>query len=288
MSIDKLQEKIRKVKNPTVVDLTISSAILPPQLLEQEGSNVKAWGKYALELMEALKGLVPAVRFNFSMFALFGGEGLDLLNFLMNRAKEYGFYVLLDSVESLSSQAAETAASELLAWSCDGLIVSSYIGTDGVRPYVKKLKDNGKTMFVVLRTANKTAPEIQDLMTGSRLVYMAAADMVNRLGEPLPSKCGYNHVAGVGPASSADALRSLRSKYKNLFLFVEGYDYPNANAKNCSYAFDKLGHGAVVCAGSTVTGAWCTEEGNREDYIQAAVEAVERMRKNLTRYTTVL
>ena len=288
MSIDKLQEKIRKLKNPTVVDLTVSASLLPPQLLEQEGSVVKAWGKYALELMEGLKGIVPAVRFNFSAFALMGGEGIDLLNFLMNRAKEFGFYVLLDSVEALSYQSAETAAGELLGWNCDGLVVSSYIGTDGVKPYVQRLKESGKTLFVVLRTANKTAPELQDLMTGSRLVYMAAADMVNRLGESLPSKCGYNQVAGVGPASSADSLRALRTKYKNIFLLVEGYDYPNANAKNCSYAFDKLGHGAAVCAGSTITGAWKEENANTEDYAQAAVQAAERMKKNLTRYTTVL
>ena len=288
MSVDKLQDRIRKLKNPTVVDMTVAAALLPPQLLEREGSKVKAWGKYALELMEGLKGIVPAVRFNFSAFALLGGEGLDLLNFLMNRAREFGYYVLLDSVEALSGRAAEAAAEELTGWCCDGLVVSSYIGTDGVKPYVQKLKDSTKALFVVLRTANKTAPELQDLMTGSRLVYMAAADMVNRLGEPLLSKCGYYQVAGIGPASSADALRSLRSKYKNMFLLVEGYDYPNANAKNCSYAFDKLGHGAAVCAAGSITGAWIEDEVNDGDYVAAAVQAAERMKKNLTRYITVL
>ena len=286
MSIDKLQEKIRKTKNPSVVDLTLSSDLLPPQLAEQ--GLVKGWGQYALELMDALKGVIPAVRFDFGAYALRGGEGLDLLNFLMNRAKEAGFYVLLDAVQSLSPKAAETAAEELLGWSCDGIVVSSYIGTDGLKPYVKKLKASGKTLFAVLRTANKSAPELQDLMTGSRLVYMAAADEVNRLGEPLPTKCGYSQVAGVGPASSADALRALRSKYKNLFLLVEGYDYPNANAKNCSFAFDKLGHGAAVCAGSGITGAWAVDENVDDDYVTAAVQAAERMKKNLTRYTTVL
>ena len=287
MSVDILQEKIRKTKNPTLVDLTISANLLPPSLLEQEGSTVKGWGKYALELMEGLRGAVPAVRFSFSAYALYGGDGLNLLNFLMNRAKELGYYVLLDSVESLSPQAAETAAEELFAWNCDGLVVSAYIGSDGVKPYVKKLKETGKSLFVALRTANKSAPELQDLMTGSRLVYVAAADMVSRLGEPFPSKCGYHQVCGVGPASSADALRALRSKYPRIFLLVDGYDYPNANAKNCSLAFDKLGHGAAVCVGSTITGAW-KEDGATEDYVLAAQQAAERTKKNLTRYITIL
>ena len=73
MSIDKLQEKIRKTKNPSVVDLTLSADLLPPQLAEL--GLVKGWGKYALELMEAMKGLVPAVRFNFSTYALRGAGG---------------------------------------------------------------------------------------------------------------------------------------------------------------------------------------------------------------------
>lgn len=286
MSIDKLQERIRKTKNPTVLDLTVCPQLLPPELAEQEKGALKGWGKYALDLMEGLKGLVPGVRFDFSAFALRGGEGLDLLNFLMNRAKELGFYVLLDSVQALSAQAAERA-SELLEWSCDGLVISSYIGSDGMKPYVKKLKNLGKSLFVALRTANKSAPELQDLMTGSRLVYMAAADQVNRLGEPLPGKYGYQQVGGLGPASSAEALRSLRGKYPKMFLLVDGYDYPNANAKNCGLAFDKLGHGAAVCVGSTITGAW-NEEGAEEDYVLAARQAAERTKKNISRYITIL
>lgn len=288
MSIDKLQEKIRKLKNPSVIDFSVTPEQIPPHLINEEGSAVKAYGKFCMELMEALKGIVPAVRFRFSTFALMGPDGLSVLNFLLNRAKEFGFYVLLDSVEALSPQTAQAAADAISNWPCDGLIISSYIGSDAVKPYVKKLKNSGQSLFVVIRTANKTAPELQDLMTGSRLVYMAAADMVNRLGEPLPTRCGYSQVAGVGPASSADSLRALRSKYKGMFLLVEGYDYPNANAKNCSFAFDKLGHGAAVCAGSAVTAAWMEESEDETAYIQAAVQAAERMKKNLTRYITVL
>ena len=87
-------------------------------------------------------------------------------------------------------------------------------------------------------------------------------------------------------ASNANSLKTLRGKYKSLFLLLDGYDYPNANAKNCSFAFDALGHGAAACAGVSIAGAWQTTE--EEDPLAAALEAAERMRKNLTRYITVL
>lgn len=88
-------------------------------------------------------------------------------------------------------------------------------------------------------------------------------------------------------ASSADSLRTLRTKYKYIFLLLDGFDYPNANAKNCSFAFDALGHGAMACAGLSVTAAWMDNDSPSE-YVIAAVNAAERAKKNLNRYVTIL
>jgi orotidine-5'-phosphate decarboxylase len=219
-----------------------------------------------------------------------GPEGLTLLQELLQEAKKQGYYVLLDGVEVWTMQAAQFAADMLFTeqWLFDGLIVSAYIGSDGLKPYMALLKEQKKMLFAVLRTANKTAPELQDLLTGTRLVHMAAADVVNRLGEQLPSRCGYWQIGSVGAANAADSLRSLRAKYQSMFLLVDGMDYSNANAKNCSYAFDKLGHGAAVCAGTSVTAAWQAEETDGQNYVELAVQAAERMKKNLLRYITIL
>ena len=117
---------------------------------------------------------------------------------------------------------------------------------------------------------------------------MAAADIVYRFCEPLVGRSGYSQVAAIGPASVADVLKKLRTRYKSLFLLLDGYDYPNSNAKNCSFAFDKLGHGAIACAGSSITQAWNTDTSDSTDYVQCAVQAAERMKKNILRYITIL
>lgn len=288
MSVDKLQEMIRKTKNPSVVDLSVTTKELPPYLLTEEGSFSGAYLRFCRELLLGLKGTVPAVRFSFSYFALIGAEGFGLMQKLLTNAKDLGYYVLLDGVEAFAPQWAEEGAKVLLDMPCDAVILSAYIGSDAVKPYIKELKNTGKSIFVVLRTANKSASELQDLMTGSRLVYMVGAHMANYLGESLVGKCGYSRVGGIAAASSADCLRQLRGKYKNLFLLLDGYDYPNSNAKNCSFAFDRLGHGAAACAGSSITGAWAQENGEESDFVACAVRAAERMKKNLTRYIIVL
>ena len=292
MSIDRLQERIRKTKNPSVIDLTVNTKVIPAAVLEQAGSWQKAYLQYMQELMESLRGVVPALRFRFNGFAIYGAEGLELLKTITKRARRLGFYILLDAPESLGRMEAEQTAEILFCEdglaTFDGVILTSYIGSDGIKPYAKLLKDNEKTLFVVIRTPNKSASELQDLLTGSRLAHIAMAEKVNTIAGSLTAKCGYSHIGCAAAATSADSLRTLRSKYKNMFIFVDGYDYSAANAKYCSNAFDSLGHGAVVCAGQGITGAWIDSDCNEEMYLSVAVDAAERMKKNLTRYVTIL
>ena len=288
MSIDKLHDRIRKLKNPSVIDFGIKPDRLPPYLLE--AGELAGYVRFCNELMDALKETVPAVRFPFGAFALYGPEGLAALQGLLKRAGELGFYVLMDSPEILSPWNADRTAEMIFdkeIYPCDGLLISTYIGADGIKPFVPYCKD-GKDLFCIVRSPNKTAAELQDLLTGSRHVYNAAAELVNRHGESILGRCGYSRIAGVVSAGSPDVSRQIRLKHNRMFLLVDGLDYPSGNAKNCSHAFDRFGYGAVVCAGPSVTAAWKDAESDGLDYVELAVQAAERMKKNLCRYVTIL
>ena len=284
MSVDALQEKIRKTKNPSVLYFDGVTDWIPPHIREAAENDAAAYSTFCRSLLGELKGIIPAVRFSFSGIALLGTE---LLASLLREADRLGYYVLLDVPELLSPQSAKHMAKALEdnGYFFDGLIASSYLGTDILKPFLPLCKE-GKALFPIVRTANKSASEVQDLITGGRLVHTAVADLINRLGEQLIGKSGYSNVGALASASGADSLRTLRTKYTRLFLLLDGYDYPNANAKNCSFAFDKLGHGAASCASESILYAWQEAEG--ENYLPLAREAAERMKKNLTRYITIL
>lgn len=283
MAIDVLQDKIRKQKNPSALYFSLDTSVVPPMLPK----TVEGCGKYYGELLEALRGQVPAVRFAFGSFCLQEG-GLPLLQMLLKKASNLGYYVLLDCPEILSAAAAEQYAAILFAkegaFSFDGIILSAFLGSDTVKPFLARSKDCGKDAFILLRSANKSASELQDLLTGGRLVHTAAADVISRLGESIVTRCGYSPLGAVSSATAPDSLRNLREKYKHMFLIVDGYTAPGANAKNCGFAFDRLGHGALVCNDGIVT-AWQAEEN--DDYLTAAKDAAERMRHNIARYVTV-
>lgn len=292
MAIDVLQEKIRKTKNPSVLELALSVSDLPPHLLEEEGVPGKAYARFCREMLEHLKGTVPAVRLSFTAFALLGHDGLYQLTETLKRAGELGYYTILDAPELLSPATAKHTAELIFGadtlYPCSGLVIGGYLGSDIIKPFLPLCKKEKKDLFIVTRTANKSAPELQDLLAGSRIVHVAAADHVNRYGADTAGKFGYTQVGLLAAASSAESLRSLRSKYPKLFLLLDGYDYPNANAKNCSHAFDKYGHGAAACGSTGITAAWKDAESDGRDYLDHAKAAAERMKKNITRYVTVL
>jgi len=288
MSIDVLQDKIRKKKNPSIILLEAFSELIPPSILSENASLASACQVYYTVLMDGLKNVVPAIRLDFSSFAFLGAEGLSAMSALAKTAQNLGYYVLADLPELLTPAAAVNAASLLSERedAFDGYVVGAYLGSDVLRP-LQQLCKKKKSVFAVVRTSNKSAVEIQDLLTGGRLVHTAAADVVYRHGESLTGKFGYSQLGAVAAAGSVDSLRTLRSRYAKLFLLVDGYDYPNGNAKNCSFAFDRFGHGAVICASASVTGAW-KERDAGEGFVEASVSAAEKMKKNLNRYINIL
>lgn len=291
MAIDGLQESIRKRKNPMVVDFSVLPEQIPEHI-RQGRSEAEAYYQFCQGLLDGLKELLPAVRFSFGQLALMGGDGLEVLAQLLDEAKALGYYVIMDSVEILAPWGAERAAAGYFQansrFQCDALVISPYIGSDAIKPFIPYCLEAGKDIFMAIRTPNKSAPELQDLLTGSRLVHTAAADLLCRFGDTIIGNCGYSPIGALASGTASNALASLRAKYPRLFLLVDGYDYPGGNAKNCSAAFDRLGHGAAVCVGQSVTAAWYAAETDGSDYVQQAIGAVGRIHKNLNRYIKII
>lgn len=288
MSIDVLQKKIRKLKNPSVLHLALTPDQVPEALRSAYETDAAACGAYARELLENLKDMVPAVRVSFDAFSMLGSDGLAELKKVMSRAGKLGYYVILDWMHQEEPRVARWAAENIFAgerYPSSGICLCPYSGSDGVKPYIEASEE--KTVFVSVRTGNKSGSELQDLQTGGRQVYIAAADLISRWGGKLTERCGYSRVAAIAGAGNPGSLRTLREKYPKVFLMVEGLEAPGGNAKNCAAAFDRLGHGAAVCGGSSITCAWQEGEGN-PDYIACARDAAERMKRNLSRYVTVL
>ena len=74
---------------------------------------------------------------------------------------------------------------------------------------------------------------------------------------------GYSEIGLVVGANNVPVLQSIRRRYDRLFLLVPGFGAQGAGAKDVQYAFDRMGHGAVVMAGRSILYAYLKKGNGR-------------------------
>lgn len=292
MGIDELQAKIRKLKNPTVLSLCPELSQLPPQLARDTAfAAAESYYAFCADIMQALKGIIPAVSVSFGCFAALGAEGVKAMQRVLALAKELDFYVLLDLMSCAGSPSADSmanacfGASGFTPYPCDGVIISAGIGSDGIRPFAGY---GDKTVFLLARSANKSAREVQELFCGDRMAYQIPADLAMRLASDQVGKSGYAAIGLVAALTNPSALAALRKKYDKLFMLVPGLSEPNGHVKDAPLAFDLLGHGAAVIVGRSILFAYARKESDGSDFAEQAKAAAVSLREKLLGYIRVM
>jgi len=187
MSFDRLQERIDKLQNPSVVGLDPALEHVPPQILEKQiallGETLEAAAVAVCEfnfgLIDALCDIVPAVKPQSAYYEMLGPEGVAVLKQTCDYAKAKGMYVIVDGKRNdIGSTAAAYSAAylgavkvggtELHPFDADALTVNAYLGSDGIKPFIDMAVKYDKAVFALVRTSNPSAGELQDLIVETR------------------------------------------------------------------------------------------------------------------------
>ena len=301
MSVDVLQEKIRKLKNPSMVGLDPTRDLIPEFLLQEAfaecGENLeglaRAFYRFCSAILETLKETVPAVKVQTACFEALGAPGVAVMQTLCREAREMGYYVVLDAMRGDAPHIAELYASAVFGpdavYDCDALTINGYLGSDSIKPFLPYCKDSGKAVFLLIRTSNRSGREVQDLLSGDRQVFTAMADLAMRWSNGLFGRHGYSQVGAVMPATDQRSLSAMRHRYNRLFFLVAGYGAQGGIARHAAAAFDEFGHGAVISASRSILAAWKKEEGNDgTDFALRALEAAVKMKKDISKFVTVM
>lgn len=274
MSVDVLLEKIRKKKCPLALTLNVSPDDIPPDFPADDASPAAA---YVTSVLDAAAELVPAVSFDPGWYAALGPQGLRILHDLIAEAKRRGLYVLVKTLRSDGEEGAALSASTWFGtFEADGLCVSAYTGSDGVKPYLPWCRERGKSLFLLARTENRSAREVQDLISGDRVVHTVMLDFATRWGGRLIGPCGYSQV---GAVAAGPELRQLRKLYDRTFFLV-----PPVAAKEAQYAFDEFGHGALWETPRALLSAW----KNAKTGEQPLLEKLNELMIDLRTYVQVM
>ena len=308
MSVDRLQMKIRKMKNPTAFGMDPMPDRIPPFLLaecrEEHGQTLQAlataYERFGTALIDTLAPLLPAVKFQPVCFEALGAEGLAVMDRLTRYAREQGLYVIVDtsfcSIASIAELQAQACFGELplgdgsfSPFYSDAATLVSYFGSDGIRPFLPYCKAADKAVFMLVRTSNKSGREVQDLISGDRNIYTVMADLAMRLSPDLIGETGFSGIGVIVGAPQSNILRQLRSRYDRLFFCVTGYGAQGGRAADVQYAFNSLGHGALVCAARSIICAWQRNEEDPEgrSFREAALASATKMRDDILRYVSI-
>jgi orotidine-5'-phosphate decarboxylase len=237
-------------------------------------------------VLEAVAGKVPAVKPQSAYFEAWGPAGVELYSRLVVRARSLGLLVIGDVKRNdIGSTAEAYAIGHLLQDDApDAITVNGYLGRDGLEPFIEAASKTGRGLFVLVRTSNPSALQIQDLTDADgKTVYVRMAELVARLGqqEGLLDSAGTSCVGAVVGATWPEEARMLRQIMPEQTFLVPGYGAQGATADDCMASFRQDGSGAIVNASRSVIYAHARDEMQGLDWQEAVEQAAEAFAEDL-------
>ena len=293
MSFANLQEKINAKKNPTVMGLDPKLEYVPKYIIDEAvnkfGGTKKAAGEalflFNKGLIDACFDLIPAVKPQSAYYEMYGLDGIEALYKTVEYAKSKDLYVILDGKRNDIGATAEAYSAAYLGETdifgdsqkildADCLTVNPYLGIDGVQPFIDNCVKFDKSIFVLVKTSNKSSGDFQDIIVDNRPFYEKVAQKVLEWGNP-------DNIGAVIGATYPEQLNDLRKMMKNTFFLVPGFGAQGGAADDVKPAFDENGEGAIVNSSRAVMCAYQKKSDDRhagENFGKCAREEVVRMR----------
>ena len=294
--MDRLIDAIARLQNPSVVGLDPTEALVPRQVVEGFADEVRgevndpeeipaaqlavAFYEFNRAVIDAVAGIVPAVKPQIAMYEALGTNGVDVYAMTCEYAREQGLYVLGDVKRGDIGSTAAAYAHHLTGvdgydpWNEDAVTINPYLGTDGITPFVEAAAAADKDVFALVRTSNPSSSELQELdLAGGGKVYERVADLVERWGAGTVGEHGYSRVGAVVGATHPDQGRALRARMPHTFFLVPGYGAQGGTAADVAGMFDADGSGAIVNSSRGIIGAWRRSEAYSES--MSADEALD-------------
>lgn len=279
MVIDRLVEAVAS-RGPVCVGLDPTPELVPDSLARLPLPEAVA--RFNQEIVAATLDVVSCYKVQIAHYEALGVEGLRCYAQTLRFIRGAGGIVIGDIKRGdIGTTSALYAAAHLSGeFEADFVTLSPYLGFDTIAPFLPYLEGGTKGLFVLVRTSNPSAGDVQDLRHEGRPVYMRVAELVSRWGEEYRGASGFSAIGAVVGGTYPDDMAAIRTEFPSLFLLVPGYGAQGATARDVARAFVR-GTGALVAASRSIIGAHRGKPGAH--FADQAREAALRMREEITR-----
>ena len=294
--IDRLIEKIKQTDNPSVVGLDTNFDYLPDELragVADLRGAAQAIAEFNRNVIDNICDIVPAVKVQIAYYEMYGVEGMKTFAETLAYASKKGMYVMTDAKRNDIGATAECYAKAYLgktfvngasetAFDSDFLTVNGYLGSDGIVPFLKWMKERDKGIFVLVKTSNPSSGELQDMrLSDGKTVYEYMGQLVEEWGKNCRGKYGYSDVGAVVGATHPAQAEILRKQMPHTFFLIPGYGAQGGTARDLKVGFDADGMGGIVNSSRGILCAYRQEKYNGKSYSEAARLASIDMKNDL-------
>lgn len=299
---DKLLKKIIEKGNPVCVgfdpQIEYFPKFLKEEFKEKYGETKRGVAEMIFEfnkrIIDAVFDLVPCVKPNIAFYEKYGSEGVRAFEETVKYAKSKELLVVEDAKRNdIGNTAAAYAEGHLgeveifnkkeKGFDVDWLVVNLYLGFDSIEPFLKTCQKFGKGIFMLVKTSNPSASQVQNLKVGKKLLYEKIGFLAKKWGIGLLGKMGYSSVGMVVGATYPEEAKILRKMNKKAIFLVPGYGAQGGRPDDLKYYFNKDGLGAIVNSSRKITYAYKFGEKKfkEQEFDIAAREEVKRMIKEI-------
>jgi orotidine-5'-phosphate decarboxylase len=272
-------------RGPVCVGIDPVYEELPPEFQTDAATpqdRLAAIAAFCREVLQIVAPVVPAVKPQIAFFESLGYQGVKLYFDLVRQARKLGLLVIGDVKRGdIGHTAAAYAAAHLAGEDCpDAVTVNGYFGADGLAPFLQVARQQGKGLFVLVRTSNPSAAVIQDFTGPDGLkFYEHIARQLAAIGDgpELVGASGYSCLGAVVGATYPQEARRLREIMPRQIFLVPGYGAQGATAADCAASFKADGTGAIVNASRSVLYAFRKGPHAGKDWKQAIATAAKNL-----------
>jgi orotidine-5'-phosphate decarboxylase len=278
---DRLEAARRERHTTLCVGIDPRLERLPDEIRRDAGDDVEALlTRFGLEVLDLVADQAACVKPQIAFFEAHGLAGLRAYVAILAEARRRAIPVIGDVKRGdIGSTASAYAACHLRPGGdleADAITVNPYLGADALQPFVQAAAAAGKGIYVLVRTSNPGARDLQELhlREDGRLLFEATADLVAALGaDHVSAETGLSAVGAVVGATAPAAGAALRARLPATPFLVPGYGAQGATARDVAATHRDDGSGAVVNASRSITFPQADPGGWREAVVAAAQHA---------------
>ncbi|MEM7681751.1 MAG: orotidine-5'-phosphate decarboxylase [Planctomycetota bacterium] len=278
--VERLKDRVARVGSAACVGLDPVLERLPASIAgASPADRIEA---FCLAVVEATCDQAACFKPQWACFERYGSAGIRALESVTQAARATGALVIADAKRGDIGVSSAHYAEALFSGEAesDAGTVSPYLGGEAITPLLDAA-GRGKGLFVLVRTSNPGAGELQGLvLDDGRSVAQAVADRVSAWGKASVDATGYSGVGAVVGATAPGEAAELRQRMPDQVFLVPGFGAQGGTVDTVAPCFDAQGRGAIVNASRSVLYAF---EGGPGPWQSAVSEAAARFGEQVER-----